>query len=722
MKKLSYRIAWGVFSAVVFTSLNSASQSPLRSETQKICSEYPGTSAGAKIAACILDLPGTGGIADARGLTGMPAINSDPFAGVSKPVWLLVGNGTTLVQNTDISIPSNVSVVFSGETSWSIEANSTLSIDGTMEAGPTPIFGGKGSVRITSTKVPTVFPQWFRDNDFGTKVTKAIEALPMTGGSIDARGITGAQSMDTEVVLNKANVHLMMGNIALSYTKRFWVTADNVKIHGAGVGVTVIKASGRTAWEDSDPVIISSRYGPMYFGPTKRIENIEISGITFDGNYANLANRPFAHDTWGNGINIARCYQCKIHDNEVRNVAWQAIGYIGDISGDSNSNQIYNNFIHNFGEFGIAAGGISPRDIIRDNILTNGLKVPENPDGAIGIWATSLQADGPAGSNNDDIQISGNIITSMPSVGIKVEDGARRVIIAHNTIRGARQCIGVGYVVDDGRVARDISIIGNTCADQHHSGEGGILVGGAVMNPFQGVSISDNTVINAAGACFHVTYVVHARINNNTCRGAGGGKGARTEGLFLANAVSSGITSNQLTGASGAGISISDSNTTDTLIVANHLQGNNVAFLDRGTRTIIALNKESSGDARYTATGSASAILTHGQISSTLPVGTPPLVVSSTTPVANLTTVPTTYDEKGTQRTNTKIVTSQTRLVGGKATVSLEGPAAFSSLEYFCTASDTTGDHGIGVTKVNGHELTLSGRGSDLVMWICVGQ
>lgn len=68
--------------------------------------DFGGADAGAKITNCILALPATGGICDARGLEGSMAISSDPFSGVTKPGVLLLGEATFNVSAT-INVPSS---------------------------------------------------------------------------------------------------------------------------------------------------------------------------------------------------------------------------------------------------------------------------------------------------------------------------------------------------------------------------------------------------------------------------------------------------------------------------------------------------------------------------------------------------------------------------------------------------------------------------------------
>jgi hypothetical protein len=113
------------------------------------------------------------------------------------------------------------------------------------------------------------------------------------------------------------------------------------------------------------------------------------------------------------------------------------------------------------------------------------------------------------------------------------------------------------------------------------------------------------------------------------------------------------------------------------------------------------------------------------QIVSTLPAssGRSPFSVASTVPVANLTTVPTTYNHSGTQQANTHIVIDTVPLnMGGTASVTLTGSAMFTmSSTFVCTATDNTGANGIQVINVSGSSITFKGTGSDVIGYVCVG-
>lgn len=114
---------------------------------------------------------------------------------------------------------------------------------------------------------------------------------------------------------------------------------------------------------------------------------------------------------------------------------------------------------------------------------------------------------------------------------------------------------------------------------------------------------------------------------------------------------------------------------------------------------------------------------TSGQISSSLATGTAPFAVTSTTPVANLTCVPTTYNAGGTQQTAAHIVFGSTTLSGGTATVTLSGSAVFTgAATYTVTAeNNTSATNTHGITQNSGSSFTITGTGTDVIRWIAVG-
>jgi parallel beta-helix repeat protein len=90
----------------------------------RMCDAFSGTTAGAKITACIADLPLTGGTADARGLEGAQTISADPFSGVNKPITLLLGHAT-YSSSVSIRIPTDSHIIGIGRNSKIVSASAS---------------------------------------------------------------------------------------------------------------------------------------------------------------------------------------------------------------------------------------------------------------------------------------------------------------------------------------------------------------------------------------------------------------------------------------------------------------------------------------------------------------------------------------------------------------------------------------------------------------------
>jgi len=117
-----------------------------------------------------------------------------------------------------------------------------------------------------------------------------------------------------------------------------------------------------------------------------------------------------------------------------------------------------------------------------------------------------------------------------------------------------------------------------------------------------------------------------------------------------------------------------------------------------------------------------------GQIESLLSTGTAPYVATSTTPVTNLTTVPTTYNAAGTQQVNVHIVADSSSLVSGTPStkvITLAGAAVFTSnASYKCAVSNTTNPaNSLAITYTDGSHFTITGPNtvSDSFSFNCVG-
>jgi hypothetical protein len=135
----------------------------------------------------------------------------------------------------------------------------------------------------------------------------------------------------------------------------------------------------------------------------------------------------------------------------------------------------------------------------------------------------------------------------------------------------------------------------------------------------------------------------------------------------------------------------------------------------------------------YQFNGNTGAALFSGEIQSTLPTGLPPIVVASTTPVANLTLTnhPTVQTCGGTSTcSHTQVGTSQiiwgvAPLVSGSpSTVTISGfsPAYTSTTSFICTTGSSAAIS-LGVANTSPSSITITGPNTvtNTVNFICVG-
>lgn len=130
----------------------------------KIChpSMYTGANASAKLAACEAVGPSTGIIVEMSGLDGAQAWNANPFSGISKPVFVQMAAGTTTV-SANVTVPSNVTLMFREGSVLSVNGGSTLTVNGGVWAPATQIFTGGGTVTFGdgAELLNGVNPRWF---------------------------------------------------------------------------------------------------------------------------------------------------------------------------------------------------------------------------------------------------------------------------------------------------------------------------------------------------------------------------------------------------------------------------------------------------------------------------------------------------------------------------------------------------------------------------------
>jgi hypothetical protein len=113
--------------------------------------------------------------------------------------------------------------------------------------------------------------------DFGSKVNAAIAALPSTGGTVDARGLGGSQSMSENIVMSP-NVTLLLGAVTLT--------------ESPGMGIKVSYGDAIKGLSTQASVITGNGTSPMiYQDTTVNAAYLTLANFTV-GNYINAVNNP----------------------------------------------------------------------------------------------------------------------------------------------------------------------------------------------------------------------------------------------------------------------------------------------------------------------------------------------------------------------------------------------------------------------------------------------
>jgi hypothetical protein len=113
--------------------------------------------------------------------------------------------------------------------------------------------------------------------DACAKIAAAIAALPATGGTVDARGLQGAQSCGANpFAASTKPVQLLLGGVTIT-TSACWSVPSNTVIAGAGRGVSTLKLANGV----NSCFVISNLHS------STGDNHIAVTGLTIDGNMLN---------------------------------------------------------------------------------------------------------------------------------------------------------------------------------------------------------------------------------------------------------------------------------------------------------------------------------------------------------------------------------------------------------------------------------------------------
>ena len=149
------------------------------------CALSAGADGGAKLATCMAStLPSTGGVANGTALTSSQTISSDPFAGITKPVTLIL-SAATYTSSVNITVPANVTLQLEQGAIFSMNSARTLTINGGMTGSFSKRFDGAGTVAFGTSFVNKIPPQWWGAlGDGSADDTTAFQKWAAIGGKL----------------------------------------------------------------------------------------------------------------------------------------------------------------------------------------------------------------------------------------------------------------------------------------------------------------------------------------------------------------------------------------------------------------------------------------------------------------------------------------------------------------------------------------------------------
>ncbi len=266
----------------------------------RVCDQFSGANAGVKIAACIADLPSTGGTADARGFEGAQTVATNVFSGVTKPVRLLLGGATFAVSAGQVVNCTGCSIGGLGRGStvlhWTAGAGaavslgtaadtriSDLSVTGTDASGEIGVAVVAAS--LTGTMIERIAASTLRT---AIQVGTSGGSGPAAGTIRDVRIQTAGTSGETGVAfLTAANGWILDGAIIRDSNGGASETTIGVLVSGAA-GVRIVNSD--IEFNPGGNVVINNTGGTS-------------SGTVVAGNYfRNVGNAALDIDIASTGV------------------------------------------------------------------------------------------------------------------------------------------------------------------------------------------------------------------------------------------------------------------------------------------------------------------------------------------------------------------------------------------------------------------------------------
>jgi hypothetical protein len=355
---------------------------------------------------------------------------------------------------------------------------------GLLPGGPSALFDRSGANTNSAAAYQPVSTMDFSKIaaahnvlSYGADATGATESAPAIQSALNAAAVAGGG-----VVLVPAGVYIISQILQIG---------SGVALQGAGMGVTTIRAGNGFT-----PSQVGALNGLSVLTVTGNAggSNISISGLTFDGNQANISKFPgWADEGDSHCLDLRNVDNLQISGVEIIN----AIRYSMFIVQCTHSYVSLCRIVS--GQASLASGRTQ-----QDGIHLSGCRwcvvadnnVDTGTTAGVGDDAICLQAL-TSGAPVADITVSGNVLRSGAR-GITLVpylDSIDNVTIVGNDIYGTQHDGILFNVTSSGPTCSNITIMGNTLAGIAASGNGhGVNLQSIATSGYQDVVISGNTI------------------------------------------------------------------------------------------------------------------------------------------------------------------------------------------------------------------------------------
>lgn len=223
----------------------------------RYCNASTGATAGAKIAACIADLPSTGGVADARGIEGNQTISQNIWDGVSKPVTLLLGAANFTVTVTQSIDCDSCQIIGLGHNGVSTTAGTVFTSSGLTKTFGIASLNLMSDLTITGDSTASATGLFLGDTEIWSGTIERVDVINFTGSN--SIGMRLGDVVDSTIIdprLEGNYINLVLNLVAAGGAPTATRFIGGYIREADTVGARIVSGTGvvflGTTWESND--------------------------------------------------------------------------------------------------------------------------------------------------------------------------------------------------------------------------------------------------------------------------------------------------------------------------------------------------------------------------------------------------------------------------------------------------------------------------------------